>query len=341
MLEHLHQQDVTSRLELVLVDRGVTETAARTIGKAHDIEVRRVGWDDKQPDFQPIRQAWRVEVAHGRLGRCRRLAKSFENTAASASGWLQLASIATTLRHPVTRTGSPGRRHRRRVTTSTTGGVPAMNEPSTCQCSSVDEWGQLRARLTAAGVSGAEDLGRFVSNPEILGETRLDERAAMPVLVEALPSLTDRALVGAVAGHLRRPWARPAAFDALLASFEEWAERDPLATGWHLGDALGTAATAVQVETLLRLSRSNQYRTARQMVVHSLGRFKKALDVPETLVDLIEDPDVALHAMQALRRVIGAQQALPHLERVEREHRGTQVGDQAAREAKKARKSLL
>jgi hypothetical protein len=49
--------------------------------------------------FRPIRHAWRVEVAHGRLGRARRLAKSFENTTASATGWLQVACIATTLRH--------------------------------------------------------------------------------------------------------------------------------------------------------------------------------------------------------------------------------------------------
>jgi hypothetical protein len=119
-----------------------------------------------------------------------------------------------------------------------------------------------------------------------------------------------------------------------------WAEREPDGAGWHLGDALGTAATAAQVEALLRISRTSRYGTARQMVVHSLGRFKKARGVPEELVVLIEDPDVALHAMQALRRVLGAQQALPHLERVEQEHRGTRVGEQASREAKKARKSL-
>ncbi|MGC9665598.1 hypothetical protein ACNTMW_03470 [Planosporangium sp. 12N6] len=63
------------------------------------LELRRVGWDDKQPVFRPIRHAWRVEVAHGRLGRSRRLAKSFESTTTSATGWLQVACIATTLRH--------------------------------------------------------------------------------------------------------------------------------------------------------------------------------------------------------------------------------------------------
>jgi putative transposase len=99
MLEHLASQGVTDRLELVLVDRGVTAAAARTLGRDHRLEIRRVGWDDKQPVFGPIRHAWRVEVAHGRLGRSRRLAKSFENTITSATGWLQVACIATMLRH--------------------------------------------------------------------------------------------------------------------------------------------------------------------------------------------------------------------------------------------------
>ena len=99
ILKHMEQEGVTDRLELVLVDRGVTAAAARTLSRDHDVEIRRVGWDDKQPTFRPIPHAWRVEVAHGRLGRCRRLAKTFENTNASATGWLQVVCIATTLRH--------------------------------------------------------------------------------------------------------------------------------------------------------------------------------------------------------------------------------------------------
>ena len=99
MLEDLSRQGVTDRLQLVLVDRGVTAAAARTLGRNHGLDVRRVWWDDKQPVFRPIRHAWRVEVAHGRLGRSRRLAKSFENTTTSATGWLQVACVATTLRH--------------------------------------------------------------------------------------------------------------------------------------------------------------------------------------------------------------------------------------------------
>jgi hypothetical protein len=104
MLDHLAAQAATRRQELVLVDRGVTARAATTLGRHHGVEVRRVGCDDKQPVFRPIRHAWRVEVAHGRLVRSCRLAKSFENTTASATGWLQLACIATTLPAALRRT---------------------------------------------------------------------------------------------------------------------------------------------------------------------------------------------------------------------------------------------
>lgn len=110
MLDHLERQGVTGRLGLVLVDRGVSAVATRTLGRHHDLEVRRVGWDDKQPVFRPIRHAWRVEVAHGRLGRPRRLAKSFENTTTSATGWLQVACIATTLHHLSQETAPPRQR---------------------------------------------------------------------------------------------------------------------------------------------------------------------------------------------------------------------------------------
>ena len=82
---------------MVVIDTHLARGASK--GRHQDLEVRRVGWDDKQSVFRPIRHAWRVEVAHGLLGRSRRLAKSFEYTTTSATGWFQVACIATTLRH--------------------------------------------------------------------------------------------------------------------------------------------------------------------------------------------------------------------------------------------------
>ena len=79
-----HLSGVIGWLELVLVDRGVTAAAAaaRVLGRDHGLEVRRVGWDDKQPVFRPIRDTWRVEVAQTTL---------FENPTTSATDWLQVA----------------------------------------------------------------------------------------------------------------------------------------------------------------------------------------------------------------------------------------------------------
>src|SRR5687767_3065325 len=116
-----------------------------------------------------------------------------------------------------------------------------------------DDWKRLRLALDEAGVSGSEDLGYFVSNTEHFRPSALDERAAMPVLLRLLPSLTDGSVVSAAAGHLRRPWARPTAFDVLADAFPEWALRDAN-VGWALGDALATSARAEHLTTLLQLA---------------------------------------------------------------------------------------
>jgi transposase len=106
VLEQLRASGQDTRLELVLVDRGVSVRAAARLSRRFGVEVRRVGWDTPQLDdqgrkvFRPIAHAWRVEVAHGTLGWSRRLAKSFENSTASASGWLQLAAVRAVLAGP-------------------------------------------------------------------------------------------------------------------------------------------------------------------------------------------------------------------------------------------------
>lgn len=201
-----------------------------------------------------------------------------------------------------------------------------------------DEWEALRQELERAGVPGAHELGRFVSNADFFGASTFDERAAMPVLLVALPSLTDAHLISSVAGHLRRPWARPQAFDPLLTAFRKWAPSEAT-TGWHLGDALSSAATINRVADVVDVCRNEAFGIARQMPVAALARFKKSPDIRPALLELIHDDDVGLHAMLALRRVLGAADALRYIEGVERAHEGTQLGAQATRELRKIRKS--
>ena len=92
LLEDLARAGIDDRLELVLVDRGTAESAAKRLSTRFGYEVRRVGWDEPPRNehgakiFRPLRHAWRVEVAHGHLLRRRCLARCFENTTASATG---------------------------------------------------------------------------------------------------------------------------------------------------------------------------------------------------------------------------------------------------------------
>jgi hypothetical protein len=202
-----------------------------------------------------------------------------------------------------------------------------------------NEWGALRERLRRADVAGVEDLGRFVSNTEFFEPSRFDEKAALEVLLSELPTLTDAKLVGAVAGHLRRPWARGKAFPVLAPVFERWARVDSI-TGWHLGDALGSAATEGDLDQMIELARTSSLGTSRQMVVLALGRFKKSPDAKAAARDLAEDDDVALHALQAYRRIAGTSAALERATEVVRERPGTRSAEQADRQASKLAKAL-
>jgi len=77
MLEDLARTGADHRLEMMLVDRGTADSAVRRLSSTLEYEVRRIGWDEPQLDtngakvFRPVRHAWRVEAAHGRLVRRR------------------------------------------------------------------------------------------------------------------------------------------------------------------------------------------------------------------------------------------------------------------------------
>lgn len=202
-----------------------------------------------------------------------------------------------------------------------------------------DDLARLRVALDDAGVMGSHDLGRFVNNTDYFEPSALDDRAAMPVLLAALPTLSEAKAVEAVARHLRRPWARGVAFDALHAGFTRWAAREPR-VGWALGDALVTAAQPTNATALLALAVDHQYGWARQMLVHGLWRFRKQAGVTDTLRDLCRDPDVCLHAMSSYRRAVSPQEALFVLEALQ-EHPDATVRKQAAKQTKKAAKALV
>ncbi len=217
---------------------------------------------------------------------------------------------------------------------------PVANEYGDGQSVDVDDdWRRVRNALTDAGVAGTADLGRFVSNPQHFRPSEFDERAAMPILLACLPTLKDPNVVAAVAGHLRRPWARPDAYPALHEAFVRWAPSHE-ATGWALGDALANAAERDRLPEIIEIATDESYGSSRQMIVMSLWRYGSDPLVVGALIELCADPDVSLQAMSALRRSVGNEAALPHLRSVCESHPERRVREQAAREIKKAERAL-
>jgi hypothetical protein len=87
---------ITPALKLVDVATGEErDLADRAVSPAHRYE--RVWWNGDDSVLFPAGD-WLVRCPY-RLGRSRRLAKSFENTTTSATGWLEVACVDTTPRH--------------------------------------------------------------------------------------------------------------------------------------------------------------------------------------------------------------------------------------------------
>ena len=201
------------------------------------------------------------------------------------------------------------------------------------------EFDRVKSVLEQRGVNGWADFGYFVNRPDLFRPSDLDERAAMPVLLDLLQTLTDADAVAATARHLRRPWAKPIAFVPLVEAFTKWAASSHTDAGWALGDAVASAARSDDTETLISLVTDPAYGTARQMIVHSLWRFRKDSRVANVLQHLAEDPDVSLHAMGALRRTVGNDAALALLHRLSQTSPDRRVREQATKEMKKAERA--
>lgn len=171
---------------------------------------------------------------------------------------------------------------------------------------------RIMSELTDAGVSGLEDFGRFVNDSRYLDRSRFDEIAAYPLLLRIYPSITEPKTLEIVARYIGHQRADDSAFVLLHDSFIRYAKFDQN-LGWTLGDSLAKRGTRADLDQMLEICLDSSHGMARQMIVHSIWRYRSDRRVEVALKDLVKDPDVSLHAMSALRRTIGNAAALPLL----------------------------
>lgn len=130
-------------------------------------------------------------------------------------------------------------------------------------------------------------------------------RNAVPVLVEWLSRVTDRKLKEEIVRTLSVPWAKPLATKPMIDEFRQLREsEDPSGLGlrWAMGNALNVIADDAFFEDLVALATEPRFGRAREMIVLGLGKSKRP-EAAEVLLNLVDDPDVDGHAIQALGKL--------------------------------------
>lgn len=164
----------------------------------------------------------------------------------------------------------------------------------------------VRAALRRAGIDPT-DFGRFVGRvvPGVIEASRFDNAAATPILLEWLPRVRTPLAKELVARSLGHKGAKGVATGPLVDAFLE-ADEDHLK--WAIASAIHDVVTPPDFDRVVELAADSRHGRARQMLVYMLWRVKTER-AREVVLDALEDDDVALHAMSALRRMVGNEQA--------------------------------
>jgi hypothetical protein len=168
-----------------------------------------------------------------------------------------------------------------------------------------EEWEAIGRELRGAGVDPT-DFGRFVSNqPETF-----DSRNAYPVLMEWLPRAQFDAVKETIARRLAETGRSSETAQALLREYHVTADET---VRWAIADSIVRVAPSTDLSEIVELAADRAGGRARQMLVYALWRVPSDRS-REVIVSLLDDPEVAPHAMFALRRAFGNHEARRRLE---------------------------
>ena len=153
------------------------------------------------------------------------------------------------------------------------------------------------------------DVGVDIGDVWDLVNRKTQYRAAVPVLLDWLTHLEQRVAEGerarlreGLVRSLTVPAARPLAAPALIAEFHDSEDATGLGDRWVIGNALSVVADDSVFDEIESLVRNRNFGKARQMVVVGIGRSKDPRAAP-LLVELLDDEDVAAHALKALAQL--------------------------------------
>lgn len=133
--------------------------------------------------------------------------------------------------------------------------------------------------------------------------------SAIPILLDWLPRMSNEAVKEAIVRALTVKWARPMAAQPLIEEFRRTIPDKGLK--WAIGNALETVGDDSVFDDIVVLARDERHGRSRSMLPMALGNMKghreQAIAV---LIDLLDDPITAGHAIIGLRR-LGAVSSRP------------------------------
>jgi hypothetical protein len=150
-----------------------------------------------------------------------------------------------------------------------------------------------------------------IEHVEDLYQKRFKYPEAVPVLLKWLPRVDDPSLKDQIVRALSVPWARSVAAKPLVQEFRR--SPDTWVLRWSIGNALSVVADDSVFDDIVELICNKAYGRAREMLAPALSRMKNPKAV-EVLIDCLNDPEVAGHAVGALGK-LRAKEAEPHLHR--------------------------
>lgn len=171
----------------------------------------------------------------------------------------------------------------------------------------------LKEALVAAGVDPT-DFGLFVNRPipGILRPSRFDGVAAMPILLDWLPRVTNEDVKRNIVWHLKIKEAKVVAVDALIVEF---LKTQTPHFKWIIADVISYLCDRRHFGQLVRLAADPGHSMGRAPLVAILWRVKTP-EADEVIVGALSDPDTARSAMSAARRRFGNEAARPMIEQL-------------------------
>ncbi len=165
-----------------------------------------------------------------------------------------------------------------------------------------------QARIVAAQQAAAPiladlaQLGIRIESLSVLVNKSIDYRIAIPLLLRWLPQVSNVDVKETIVRALAVKWAKGVAAPPLIEEFRRAPEAEELGLKWAIANTLSVVADDSVFGDITELVRDRQHGRAREMLAVALGNMKDSR-VADILIELLDDAQVAGHALTALRKL--------------------------------------